>query len=352
MIIWITAGALLVAAIGTGAMRQYALSRQMLDVPNERSSHASPVPRGGGVAFVFAITLAGAILVGTLGTGSTALLWIAWLAGGVLVATAGFMDDRRGLTARTRLIAHAVAALPLIVQTGLPTLAIGGATLGTGWWGVLVAWVAVVWSVNAFNFMDGTDGIASAQAVFVCGAAAALAALLGSDPVTVGMLSVCAAAAAGFLIWNVPPAKIFMGDAGSGFLGYAVGTLALICGTGVGPSLWTWVILHALFIADATVTLATRAIQRQPLHVAHRSHVYQRLARKWKSHRRVLAAYAGINVLVLLPVAVLAARNRDAAPVIALVVLVAAAVCAAALNAGRPEREPDTPTSDGARASV
>lgn len=318
---------------GTAAMRRYALACGVIDVPNERSSHVVPTPRGGGVAFVVAITI-GAAAVLAAARDADLLRWCAWLVGGSVVTFAGFVDDRRGLQPSTRLMAHALAAVPLAVLTGLP-VTVAGHTLDLGLAGVVVAWLAVIWSVNAFNFMDGTDGIAAGQATFVCACAGVLAAVSGAPHASALAPALCAAGAAGFLAWNLPPARIFMGDAGSGFLGFTIAALALVTAAAGGPSVWVWLILHALFIADATVTLLVRAARRQRLHVAHRSHAYQRLARRWGSHARVLGAYSAVNFLVLLPVAAAAHFHPVHAPLLALGVLVGAFAGAAALGAGR-----------------
>jgi Fuc2NAc and GlcNAc transferase len=321
--------------VGTAAMRRYALARGVIDVPNERSSHVVPTPRGGGVAFVVAITIC-AIAVVTASRDADLLGWVAWLVGGIVVAAAGFVDDRCGLQPSVRLVAHAAAALPVVACTGLP-ISVAGHEYGIGWVGVVVAWCAVVWSVNAFNFMDGTDGIAAAQATFVFASAGVLAAVSGATQSSVLVLGICAAGAAGFLAWNLPPARIFMGDAGSGFLGFAVAALALLTAAAAGPTVWVWMILHALFVADATVTLSVRALRGRKLHVAHRSHAYQRLSRRWGSHARVLGAYAGVNVFVLLPVAVIAHAHPSHAPALAFVVLAGASVAAVLLGAGRDD---------------
>lgn len=336
MIPWLAVCAFVATVATTGIVRSYALTHRILDIPNERSSHVTPTPRGGGLAFVAVVTLVGASGV-VLEGGGIPLIWMAWLAGGVVVAAVGAVDDRIGLPASTRLLFQAAAVVPVIVQTGLPATTPSGETLDLGWIGIVVAWLAVVWSVNSFNFMDGTDGIAAAQAVFVFGAVAALAASTTGAGVALNILVICAAAAAGFLVWNLPRAKIFMGDAGSGFLGYCIGALALICASADGPSLWVWMILHTLFIADATSTLAVRALRRERLHIAHRSHVYQRLARRWNSHAKVLVVYSAINLFVLLPIATLGMQRPAIAPLLAAAVLAVASAYAVLLGAGRPD---------------
>jgi Fuc2NAc and GlcNAc transferase len=157
-----------------------------------------------------------------------------------------------------------------------------------GWIG---AAVAIIWSINLFNFMDGIDGLAAAQCLFVVVAGALLTGAAHAVDSSLLPGIAMAGAAAGFLIWNAPPAKIFMGDVGSGFIGFGLIAAALES-NGHGPvSIWTWLVLNGLFVADATVTVLTRLIRGQRIYEAHRSHVYQRLARRCSSHGRVTVVY-------------------------------------------------------------
>jgi Fuc2NAc and GlcNAc transferase len=301
--------ATVIAAWLTGVMRRRALARGLLDVPNSRSSHTQPTPRGGGAAIV-AVTLAGLGYL-TLRGYVDAGLFFAASVGGAAIAIAGALDDRRGLPALVRMLVHIGAGLwALYWMGGLPPLRMGDHLIEFGWFGYLLGTVGVVWTVNLFNFMDGIDGIAAGEAVFVMLAGAAAAFVQNSMPVaSAGVL--VAAASLGFLRWNWAPAKIFMGDVGSGFLGFMVVVLALAAARDNPVAYLVWLTLGGVFFVDATITLFRRLARRESLQVAHRSHAYQHLARRWNSHRRVTLTVAVLNVVWLLPWAWFASQNPD-----------------------------------------
>jgi Fuc2NAc and GlcNAc transferase len=194
---------------------------------------------------------------------------------------------------------------------------------------------AIVWSVNLFNFMDGIDGLAAAQCVFVAGSAALLLASESDVEASALPIVAMAGAAAGFLIWNAPPAKIFMGDVGSGFIGFALAVGALSTSGHGRMSLWTWLMLNGLFVTDATATLLTRLFRGDRIYEAHRLHVYQRLARRWSSHGLVVAVYMGINLIWCLPWAIATTRWPENAPVLALAALVPLCLVAIVEGAGK-----------------
>jgi Fuc2NAc and GlcNAc transferase len=304
MIVAIAVSAGVAAALLTDALRRIALARGLLDIPNARSSHLVPTPRGGGAAVVLAVSVA---CVGLR-------IWreidgdlLAALLGGVAVAALGFVDDRYQLKAGTRLAVHVIAALwALDWLGGLPSLLVGNESLSFGAAGYVVGTIAMVWVLNLFNFMDGIDGLAASEGIFVTCGGALVAAVA---PVTNGVCAaalVVGAACAGFLLWNWPPAKIFMGDVGSGYLGYVIAVLALAAGRVDPVALWVWLILGGVFWADATITLLRRFLRGEAIHTAHRSHAYQWLARRWGQHQRVTLTAMGINIFWLLPWAVFA----------------------------------------------
>jgi Fuc2NAc and GlcNAc transferase len=184
---------------------------------------------------------------------------------------------------------------------------VGNLVFSSGWFGYVLGVLGVVWTLNLFNFMDGIDGIAASEAVFVGGGAILLGLHTASTDVAAVACILCAASA-GFLIWNWPPAKIFMGDVGSGYLGYVIAVLAMAATLDNPVAVWVWLILGGVFFVDATVTLARRSLMGERLHEAHRSHAYQWLARRWRSHRRVTLSVLAVNVFWLLPAAWLAMR--------------------------------------------
>jgi len=325
----------LVGLIGTWAMRAYALRRDLLDHPNARSSHVVPTPRGGGIAIVAGFCLATtAWALGSDGE-RAALLWLAIVPPALLVAVVGFVDDHRPLSARARLIAHFVAAAWTVgLFGGLPSLPWPSGALPVGLAGGALAVIATVWCLNLYNFMDGIDGIAASEAVFVTLAAAVLGG--AAAPAFVPLLAL-AAAAAGFLAFNWPPARIFMGDAGSGFLGLVLASLLLSLHVSGHLPIGAGLILLGTFLADATVTLLVRLLRGERLHEAHRSHAYQRATRRFGGHRPVTLAVLAIDLLWLLPLAWLATGFPDWSLPLAALAITPLAALALSLGAGRPD---------------
>jgi Fuc2NAc and GlcNAc transferase len=306
-VIWVVLTAFAVAVVATGLMRRYALQRNLIDVPNSRSSHASPTPRGGGVAIVMAF-FAAALLLTVLGLMDARILG-ALLIGGSAMALVGFLDDRRHLRASVRFGVHLAAALWVVLLLGgIPESALANWGLHGVWIGGVAAVLVLVWMANLFNFMDGIDGIAGSEAVFVSGAGAWLNWFEGGAPGLTAALGCLAAASLGFLRWNWPPARIFMGDVGSGFLGFSLAVLGLAASQKGRFPIEVWAILGGFFLVDATVTLIRRVIRGDRWFHAHRTHAYQHLARRWKAHRPVTILVMLINVFWLLPLAILATK--------------------------------------------
>lgn len=325
--------ALMASLVMTALLRRLALAHGVLDVPNQRSSHDAPTPRGGGAAIVVATT--GALLaLAWIGTIRVELL-LALAVGGAAVALVGFMDDRRRLRVSVRFAVHVAAALwALGWLGGLAPLRLGGYTVNFGWSGYVLGVLGIVWVLNLFNFMDGIDGIAGSEATFVAWAGAALAAGASSGSAAL----VFGAACVGFLRWNWPPARIFMGDVGSGYLGYVVAVLALASMHDSAVAIWVWLILGGVFFVDATVTLLRRLSRGQRVYQAHRSHAYQWLARRWGSHLRVTLALLGVDVCWLLPCAAFAALHPRYAAATTVLAFTPLVVLALAAGSGRSER--------------
>lgn len=300
-------GLALAAGVLTGLLRSYALRRHLIDIPNARSSHTVPTPRGGGVAIVLCVLAALPVLVWA-GSIDARTCW-GLMGSGALVAAVGFADDHGHIAARWRLLIHFLAAgWALFWMEGAPPLELAGWTIDARRAGALVAAIYLAWMVNLYNFMDGIDGIAGVEAITVCVAAAALYAL----PEVRGSVMlplVLAATTAGFLYWNFPPAKTFLGDAGSGFLGMLLGAMSLQAAWLDAKLLWAWLILLGVFVVDATFTLAHRLRRGERLHQPHRSHAYQRAARHFGRHLPVTMAVSAINLLWLFPIAILVVQN-------------------------------------------
>ncbi len=288
----------------TFVFKAYAHRKQLIDIPNERSSHVTPTPRGGGISIVLVFLCFISVLFFQERLSFDS--FVSLLIGGSLVASVGFWDDHQHIPARYRLLFHLLAAgVALFLLSAFPVIPLVFFDLELGWLGYPVLTIALVWLLNLFNFMDGIDGIASVEAVSVAGGGALILLFQAQYEwafLFMGLVvSVC-----GFLVWNWPPASIFMGDACSGFLGFVLGLLAITTSATTDMSIWSWVILCGVFVVDATVTLIRRMLRGEVWCEAHRSHGYQILSRRWESHRRVTLAVSAVNGIWLLPLAFVA----------------------------------------------
>ncbi|MGB8031075.1 MAG: glycosyltransferase family 4 protein [Terracidiphilus sp.] len=309
-----------ISALITAGVRKLLGRHGLMDLPNARSSHAVPVPRGGGVGIVVAFLSA----VAWIFARHVILAGLAWalIGGGVAIAIVGFLDDRFRLSAWPRIVVHSLAAAWAVwcLDAMHPAQFSEGCD-AWAWVRRCAAFVALVWLTNLFNFMDGIDGLAGMEAVCVSGFGAVL--LQGNGlPGGARLSLMLTAASLGFLVWNWPPAKIFMGDVGSGFLGFTLGTLALFSAKTSPKLIWPWLILLATFIVDTTVTLLRRMFLRARWYEAHRSHAYQHAAQAFNSHAKVTLAVAAINIGWLFPLAWAASRYQQAAPILAAVAVV------------------------------
>lgn len=290
----------------TVLVRRYALSRGVLDVPNERSSHSTPTPRGGGLAIALTV-LGGTVVAAGMGWVPAGLAAAA-VGGGALMAVTGWIDDRRGLSALARLLVQVAAAVWAVAWTGAPdALSLGAAAVPIGAGGALLAVVGIVWATNLFNFMDGIDGLAAGQSVIAAAVAGALLLRAGTGGAALLALLV-AAGAAGFLPANWSPARIFMGDVGSALLGFLFGVLAVASDVARAMPLLGWVLLLGVFVFDATVTLLRRVARGERWYAAHRSHAYQRLVQSGWTHRRTTTAALTLSIALGLLTAAAALR--------------------------------------------
>jgi len=306
-----------------------------MDIPNERSSHLTPTPRGGGIAFV-TTSLVGFLLL-LLNNSLDAAEILALCCAGAIVAIAGHLDDRQKISGATiRLGFHALGAIILIVGIGFPSqISLFDRTIDTGIIGSILGVLYLVWLLNLFNFMDGTDGIAASEAIFVVLAGAFLNYHVLSDANHSAAAVVLAASTLGFILYNWSPAKIFMGDVGSGYLGIVVGGLSLIAANQDPDLLWVWIILLAVFVSDATTTLIRRLLRKQKPHVAHRSHAYQHLAIRLNSHAKVALLVLAVNIVWLLPIAFFVADKQLAGTTGVIIAYVPLLVAALAFGAGK-----------------
>jgi len=306
--------AALLSFLLTGAATWYAKRRGLVDHPGERHSHSEPTPRGGGAGWVLAFFLFFAAEWAIAGPAYLAFGGLAFVLGGMAVlAVLGWWDDHHDLDARLR------AAVQLIVSGAL-VAAFARHGWIDGWWYGAAAVLFTAWMVNLYNFMDGSNGMAGTQGLFVFTLLAWLFAR-AEDFAGLNLALLLMACCAGFLPWNLGRARVFMGDVGSLALGFAVASL-LVYGVGSGAfELPVGLMVSALFLVDATLTLARRVLRGERWYNAHRQHLYQRLIAAGWTHGRVLALYQAINLLLVLPGVVIGvsdpARAWPAATVLA-----------------------------------
>ena len=272
---------------------------QWLDRPNSRSSHSRPTPTGGGLAIVVVFSLA---VVANFADAGPGFNHYVVLLAALAVAGIGLADDIFSLDIWPRISVQGIVVVIALALFGLPVLPVFGLELEPGLAGYLLALLMFLWFINLFNFMDGIDGLAGAEALFICLSALFLVSP-GDNAGFTEFLLLLIAAVSGFLLLNLAPARIFMGDVGSNFLGYLLGILALSSTANGATTLWTWLILGGVFIVDATCTLFGRILNGEKWYYAHRSHAYQRAAVYFRSHGKVVMLITLINCGWILPMA-------------------------------------------------
>lgn len=278
----------------TGLIRRYALRKGVMDIPNHRSSHSVPTPRGGGLSFVILFNLF--VLIYSVVERVSPDMVVGFASAGIVIALVGWLDDREGLSARLRALVHIIAAAWAVFWIGgLPEIKIGFCTLRLGFVGSVLAVVGIVWLINLYNFMDGIDGLSGSEAITVAVFGGLLSLLAGNYPIAYFSFAL-AVSVGGFLMWNWPPAKIFMGDVGSGFLGFTFAYIALVSEKTGGVPLIIWLMLLSVFIVDATSTVIRRALSHEKLYEAHKSHVYQLAVQAGYPHKEVTVWVIFMNV--------------------------------------------------------
>ena len=290
---------LALAALGVYSLRHWATARNLLALPNERSSHVRPTPSGGGVAIVLC-TLLGLIFYTLASDTFSPVLWV-YAGSAAAIALVSWFDDLYTLPNRWRFAVHSAAALVVIIAIGswqtvdLPLLG----TLALGWLGLPLTFVWIVGLTNAYNFMDGIDGLAGSQAV-LAGTGWALVGWWSDQPAVMAVGLLIAVSSLGFLAHNWAPAKIFMGDVGSAFLGFSFAVLPLIVAQQRPRLALVGLLLVWPFVFDAGFTVLRRLRHGENIFTAHRSHLYQRLVIAGHSHRTVTLLYTGLAVTGLL----------------------------------------------------
>ena len=306
------------------------LGIKLLDQPNSRSLHTTPIQRSGGLAIAATLFFMFIVNIAVL---PESVINIA--IGVLIIFSISIIDDIRHVPSILRLGFHLSAAGWLVYAGyGLNSVIFpgGGEILLSKPVSWLLTILLITWMTNLYNFMDGMDGFAGGMTVI---GFSVLAFVFISDSQIMATVSlIVVAATLGFLIFNFPPAKIFMGDACSGFLGFTLGLMAIITSNTNAINLWSWLILLAIFIVDATVTLFRRTFNREKWYKAHRSHAYQILSRRYNSHRRVTVSVLVINLIWLFPLAYFATVYEYWAPALSMVAIAPLIIIAFNVGAG------------------
>ncbi len=309
--------AVILSFLGCHAALRLATRAGMVVQPGERQSHRVATPTGGGLGLLFSLLATTAML--QFFVSLPAFWWFGMVPGVIALAISGWLDDRRPVSSLLRLLVQLVVSLWLVgffcYQSSVNHFALCAGIV-----------VAMIWLMNLYNFMDGSDGMAGFQGVFAGLAMAAL--LLAAGDRAMALLAlVVAAACAGFLPLNFPRARIFMGDVASVPLGFIFGAMSVYGWfTGaISPALS--ILIMSVFFVDATLTLIARVFVGERWYTAHNQHVYQRLIAEGGSHSRVLFLYQSINVVLVLPAIVLAAMYTQYAMVTAGITLLLLGAC-------------------------
>jgi UDP-N-acetylmuramyl pentapeptide phosphotransferase/UDP-N-acetylglucosamine-1-phosphate transferase len=292
------AGAAAVSFAAAELMRRTSHRVGFTDAPNERSSHTAPTPRAGGVGFAFAVPALAAVAL-SAGDATIDAPARTLLIASAALAAVGLADDRWGLPAGVRLIAQLGAAAALAIAGGV-LREIGLPGLFTVALGPMAVPVTICWLValtNIYNFMDGIDGIAATQAIVGAGSIAVMAICLGHVRLAAALLVLCAGVS-GFLLLNLPPARVFMGDVGSTFLGFTMAGWSVL-GTHLAPPvpLVAWIAVLAPFLFDSATTLIRRLWRGERIYEAHRTHMYQRLVADGWTHGRTTLLYGSLAAI-------------------------------------------------------
>jgi Fuc2NAc and GlcNAc transferase len=319
------------SAMLTGLFRLIAVRISLIDQPVSRSAHSSPIPVGGGISIVILYCLMVLYLAIFTAIPSNELLL---LLASIPVAAVGLLDDFWQLDIKWRVPVQFLAAFWAIwMLGGVPAISFSLWSLENVWILSILAALALVWLLNLYNFMDGIDGLAGSELVFV-NAMTYLFVMNSGDQMLQHLSILFIASGLGFLVWNWAPARVFMGDVGSSFMGFSLGLMALLSMHHGSMTVWAWVLLLGVFIVDATLTLSRRFIKGEKWYEGHSSHAYQNAARCYKSHRKVTITVLLINCFWLAPLAWLAMQNQDLGIIFAMIGLLPLVILALRYKAG------------------
>lgn len=293
-------GVLVTSVVGCFVYLKVASRYGPYAIPNFRSLHRSVIPRGGGLAVAVA-TLSG-ILAWHFHQSLSLPEKMIFLVGGGVFALVGFADDRLDISAGYRLAIQLAGAIWLCLWAGgLPSLDVGFARLELGWVGGFLVIIPLLWFYNLYNFIDGIDGMAASATTFI-GFTMGTIMFVEHQFLLALILAMLATANLGFLFFNWPPAKMFLGESGTSFISYTLSAVILISLSKSVVSIWIWLIVFACYLSDTTTTTMIRAFRfGRDFYLPHRSHAYQNLARIWNSHLRVVLIVLGIDLFWLVP---------------------------------------------------
>ena len=274
--------------IFTYLIKNYAIKKSLVDIPNDRSSHTTPTPHGGGIAISITWFMGISYLYYTDDINSS--LYFALIVG-IIISSVSYLDDLFELSAKLRLLVQSfVAFLGLYFLGGLGSVEFGIFSFENQVFTNFFAFFMIVWFINLYNFLDGIDGYAGSEAIFL--------ALAGFILFNDSLFLVLIFSVLGFLVWNWHKAKIFMGDVGSTLLGYNVAIFTIYYANQKPMNLWIWIILFGVFWFDATLTLFRRYKNGEKLSQAHKKHAYQRITQSGFTHSKVVIYSIIINILL------------------------------------------------------
>lgn len=309
--------AAVLSAVITRLAMAYARRRGMLDDPGYRRSHETPTPRGGGIGLVLAALPSSVVALRLFPHGYPISLLVTLVVAGLLVASAGWLDDHHDLGIVPRLVLQALASVVFLLAVGVHA--------ATSWWCLPAGVLLVMWSINYHNFMDGIDAILGLQVAFIGIAWGCIALYFQQTALAVAAFGT-ASATAGFLWFNWPPARVFMGDVGSSFAGFMIIALMILLCLHAWKALWPALIISSGFAVDAGMTLVWRMWRGKRWYAPHREHLYQWLNRSGWTHLRTALVYLAWNALIAAPLAACACLRPDLAPWLTVMLYCIAAV--------------------------
>jgi len=290
-------------------IRKYAIKNRLIDIPNNRSSHASPTPKSGGIAIVITmlITIMSLALYELIDINIT----LSMIVGLSIVATTGLIDDLKNLSINTRVIAYVFSiVISLYLIGGLKYISINNYDIYLNDAGYIIGLLLIFWIINLYNFMDGTDGFAAIQTICICLFVCYLFLVSNNAPFFILFFCLLSSTIA-FLFWNWSPAKIFMGDVGSCSIGFLFGVFAIYTENQGVISLAVWLILLSPFIGDATYTLLKRIKNKEQWYKAHNSHAYQKIYQAGIKHNELALGLLVLNGVIVWPCAYFANSNNN-----------------------------------------